>query len=149
MNETIAAPPAPDCFCPPAVPPRWRSWKARRENPWGRKQSSCLKPDGTLTAYTLPESLWREQVPTLFGTALINGRTFAIPGHELVEFNDEGLDLGAAFSGDIAGFRLDGGFLTFLLFKSAGQRSPLPCGGNLCAGPLSGRHLHAGRLPPV
>lgn len=75
-------------------------------------------PDGTLTAYTFPESLWQEQLPALFDTAELGGRTFAILGHELVEFNHEHegpeLDLESASSGMIADFETtDWGGLRF------------------------------------
>ena len=61
-------------------------------------------PDGTLTDYAFPESIWQEEVPKLFGTAELGGRTFAMLGHELVEFSHEGLDLEKPSSGMIAGF---------------------------------------------
>ncbi len=70
--------------------------------------------DGALTVYTFPESLWREQLPGLFDMAQVNGRTFAVLGHELVEIDGEGLDLEAApSSGLIANFSLDGESLSF------------------------------------
>ena len=66
-------------------------------------------PDGTLTAYTFPESLWQEQFPALFGAARIDGRTFAVLGRELVEFSGpENLDLETASAGSIAGFDTEG-----------------------------------------
>lgn len=65
-------------------------------------------PDGSLTNYTFPESLWQEQFPALFDTAQIHGRTFAMLGHELVEFEQEGLDLKTASSGLIAQFNQEG-----------------------------------------
>lgn len=81
--------------------------------------------DGTLTACTLPESLWQEEVPKLFDTAEINGRTFAMLGHELVEFDGEGLDLDTASSGLIAGF-------------NAEEQSGLRFRGAFCLGPQGG-----------
>lgn len=85
-------------------------------------------PDGTLTAYTFPESLWSAQVPTLFDTALVNGRTFAILGHELVEFDGEGLDLETASSGAIADFSPDGESLSFRgAFCLSPENSAAPC----------------------
>ena len=88
-------------------------------------------PNGTLTAYTFPESLWQEQLPALFDSAEFGGRTFAVLGHELVEFNNEyeGLDLESASSGMIANFETTdwGG----LRFRGAFCLSPLdsaaPC----------------------
>lgn len=64
------------------------------------KDDSCID-------YAFPQSLWQEEVPKLFDTAEINGRTFAILGHELVEFDGEGLDLDTASSGLIAGFSIE------------------------------------------
>ncbi len=85
-------------------------------------------PDGTLTDYAFPESLWGEQVPTLFDTAVMDGRTFAVLGRELVEFDGEGLDLETASAGTIAGFGSDG---TSLFFEGAFCLSPegsaVPC----------------------
>lgn len=66
--------------------------------------------DGTLTSYTLPESLWEEQVPTLFSAVEVNGRVFAILGRELVELKrlehyQEGItNLEIASAGSIAKF---------------------------------------------
>ena len=90
-------------------------------------------PDGTLTAYTFPESLWQEELPKLFDTAEINGRTFAILGHELVEFDHahEGpeLDLEKASSGMIADFNIeDWGGLRFRgAFCLSPPDSAMPC----------------------
>lgn len=88
-------------------------------------------PDGTLTAYTFPESLWQEELPKLFDTAEINGRTFAMLGHELVEFNNEyeGLDLESASSGMIANFETtDWGGLRFRgAFCLSPPDSAAPC----------------------
>lgn len=64
------------------------------------KDDSCID-------YAFPQSLWQEEVPKLFDTAEIDGRTFAILGHELVEFDGEGLDLDTASSGLIAGFSIE------------------------------------------
>lgn len=64
------------------------------------KDDSCID-------YAFPQSLWQEEVPKLFDTAEINGRAFAILGHELVEFDGEGLDLDTAASGLIAGFSIE------------------------------------------
>lgn len=86
-------------------------------------------PDGVLTAYTFPESLWSEQVPTLFDTAVVDGRTFAVLGHELVEIDGEGLDLSAAYAGTIAGFGCWNGYsLSFEgAFGLCPVGSPVPC----------------------
>lgn len=88
-------------------------------------------PDGTLTAYTFPESLWQEELPKLFDTAEINGRTFAMLGHELVEFNNEyeGLDLEPASSGMIAGFSTEdwGGIRFQGAFCLSPPDSAMPC----------------------
>ena len=90
-------------------------------------------PDGTLTAYTFPESLWQEEVPKLFDTAEIDGRTFAILGHELVEFNYEregpDLDLKKTSSGSIADFSTeDWGGLRFRgAFCLSPPDSAAPC----------------------
>ena len=61
-------------------------------------------PEKTMTAYTFPEILWQEKVPKLFHAAEISGRTFAVLGRELVEFDGGGLDLETASSGLIAEF---------------------------------------------
>ncbi len=88
-------------------------------------------PDGTLTAYTFPESLWQEEIPKLFDTAELNGRTFAILGHELVELHYEGLelDLESASSGMIADFSTeDRGGLRFRgAFCLSPPDSAMPC----------------------
>ncbi|WP_295762613.1 hypothetical protein [uncultured Oscillibacter sp.] len=88
-------------------------------------------PDGTLTAHTFPESLWQEELPKLFDTAELNGRTFAILGHELVEFQHEGseLDLESASFGMIADFETtDWGGLRFRgAFCLSPPDSAAPC----------------------
>lgn len=88
-------------------------------------------PDGTLTAYTFPESLWQEELPKLFDAAEINRRTFAILGHELVEFEHEGpdLDLEKTSSGMIANFETtDWGGLRFRgAFCLSPPDSAMPC----------------------
>lgn len=86
-------------------------------------------PDGTLTDCAFPESLWQEEVPKLFGTAELNGRTFAMLGHELVEFNHEGLDLEKPSSGMIAGFHTEdwGGLWLRGAFCLSPPDSPAPC----------------------
>lgn len=88
-------------------------------------------PDGTLTAYTFPESLWQEELPKLFDTAEINGRTFAILGYELVEIEHEGLDLDLekTSSGMIANFETtDWGGLRFRgAFCLSPPDSAMPC----------------------
>lgn len=86
-------------------------------------------PEGTLTAYTFPESLWQEEVPSLFDTAEINGRTFAMLGRELVEFNHEGLDLKKASSGMTAGFSTEewGGLRFQGAFCLSPPDSAIPC----------------------
>lgn len=86
-------------------------------------------PDGTLTDCAFPELLWQEEVPKLFGAAELNGRTFAILGHELVEFNHEGLALEKPSSGMIAGFRTeDWGGLRFRgAFCLSPPDSAMPC----------------------
>lgn len=88
-------------------------------------------PDGTLTAYTFPESLWQEELPKLFDAAEINERTFAILGHELVEIEHEGLDLDLekTSSGMIANFETtDWGGLRFRgAFCLSPPDSAMPC----------------------
>lgn len=88
-------------------------------------------PDGTLTAYTFPESLWQEELPKLFDTAEINGRTFAVLGHELVEIEHEGpdLDLESASSGMIANFTIEdwGGLQFWGAFCLSPPDSAMPC----------------------
>ena len=86
-------------------------------------------PDGTLTDYAFPESIWQEEVPKLFGTAELGGRTFAMLGHELVEFSHEGLDLEKPSSGMIAGFSTeDWGGLRFRgAFCLSPPDSAAPC----------------------
>lgn len=88
-------------------------------------------PDGTLTAYTFPESLWQEEFPKLFDTAEINGRTFAILGHELVEIEHEGpdLDLEKTSSGMIANFETTdwGGLQFWGAFCLSPPDSAMPC----------------------
>lgn len=90
-------------------------------------------PDGSLTAYTFPESLWQEELPKLFDTAELGGRTFAILGHELVEFNHEhegpDLDLEKTSSGMIAGFSVEewGGLRFRGAFCLSPPDSAAPC----------------------
>lgn len=90
-------------------------------------------PNGTLTAYTFPESLWQEELPKLFDAAELGGRTFAILGHELVEFDHEhegpDLDLESASSGMIANFSIeDWGGLRFRgAFCLSPPDSAMPC----------------------
>ena len=86
-------------------------------------------PDGALTAYTFPESLWQDELPALFDTAELGGRTFAILGHELVEFNHErdGPDLGSASSGMIANFETTGGLRFRGAFCLSPPDSAMPC----------------------
>ncbi len=90
-------------------------------------------PDGTLTAYTFPESLWQEELPKLFDTAELGDRTFAMLGHELVEFNHEHdgpeLDLEKTSSGMIANFETtDWGGLRFRgAFCLSPPDSAMPC----------------------
>jgi len=84
--------------------------------------------DGTLTDYAFPENLWSEQVPTLFAAAVIDGRTFAILGHELVEIDGEGLDLSAAYAGTIARFGWNGYSFSFGgAFGLCPEGSAVPC----------------------
>ena len=90
-------------------------------------------PDGTLTAYTFPETLWQEELPKLFSAVELDGRSFAILGHELVEFTHEyeglELDLEPASSGMIANFSV--GEWGGLRFRGAFCLSPpdsaMPC----------------------
>ena len=88
---------------------------------------------GTLTAYTFPESLWQDELPKLFDAAEIDGRTFAMLGHELVEFNHEhegpDLDLESASSGMIAGFSTEewGGLRFRGAFCLSPPDSAAPC----------------------
>lgn len=89
--------------------------------------------DGALTAYTFPESLWQEELPELFDAAELGGRTFAVLGHELVEFDHEyegpDLDLKSASSGMIAEFsQEDWGGLRFRgAFCLSPPDSAAPC----------------------
>lgn len=85
--------------------------------------------DGTLTAYTFPESLWQEELPKLFDAAELDGRCFVMLGRELVEFDGEGLDLESASSGMIAGFSTeDWGGLRFRgAFCLSPPDSAAPC----------------------
>ena len=88
-------------------------------------------PDGTLTAYTFPESLWQEELPKLFDAAELGGRTFAILGHELVEIEHEGpdLDLEKTSSGMIANFETTdwGGLQFWGAFCLSPPDSAMPC----------------------
>ena len=86
-------------------------------------------PDGTPTDCAFPESLWQEEVPKLFDTAELNGRTFAMLGHGLVEFSHKGLDLEKPSSGMIAGFSTeDWGGLRFRgAFCLSPPDSAAPC----------------------
>lgn len=88
-------------------------------------------PDGTLTAYTFPESLWQEELPKLFDAAELGGRTFAILGHELVEVEHEGpdLDLEKTSSGMIANFETTdwGGLQFWGAFCLSPPDSAMPC----------------------
>ena len=88
-------------------------------------------PDGTLTAYTFPESLWQEELPKLFDAAELGGRTFAVLGHELVEIEHEGpeLDLEKTSSGMIANFETTdwGGLQFWGAFCLSPPDSAMPC----------------------
>ena len=46
-------------------------------------------PDGTLTDYCFPESLWQEDLSGLLSVASAGDRTYAILGTELVDLTDE------------------------------------------------------------
>lgn len=89
--------------------------------------------DGALTAYTFPESLWQEEFPELFDAAELGGRTFAVLGHELVEFDHEyegpDLDLKSASSGMIAEFSQEdwGGLRFHGAFCLSPPDSAAPC----------------------
>lgn len=65
-------------------------------------------PDGTLTDYAMPESLWHEQVPPLLQFVRTGGRNFLILGRELVELGPEYIPEGEPepSTGLIAEFRL-------------------------------------------
>ena len=63
-------------------------------------------PDGTLTDYQFPRSLWQEQMSEPMSAAALEGQTFAILGEELVWFDtgDVDMDLETACTGSIANF---------------------------------------------
>ena len=63
-------------------------------------------PDGTLTDYQFPRSLWQEQMSEPMSAAALEGQTFAILGEELVWFDtgDADMDLETACTGSIANF---------------------------------------------
>lgn len=100
--------------------------------------------DGALTAYTFPESLWQEELPELFDAAELGGRTFAVLGHELVEFDHEyegpDLDLKSASSGMIAEFSQEdwGG----LRFRGAFCLSPPDSAAPCCVAETSAEVLY-------
>ena len=65
-------------------------------------------PDGTLTDYTMPGSLWQERLPPLLRFVQTDGRNFLILGRELLEIDMEhvlGGQMGPS-AGWIANFRL-------------------------------------------
>lgn len=65
-------------------------------------------PDGTLTDYAMPGSLWQEQVPPLLRFVQTGGRNFLILGRELLEIDTDYIpeDGTAPSTGWIADFRL-------------------------------------------
>lgn len=65
-------------------------------------------PDGTLTDYAMPGSLWQEQLPPLLRLVQANGRNFLILGRELLEIDIDHVLEGEIVpsTGYIAGFRL-------------------------------------------
>lgn len=83
-------------------------------------------PDGTLTDYAMPGSLWQEQVPPLLSFVRTDGRGFLILGRELLEIDmDRVLEEGAEPSaGYIAGFRLLPEENAVQLLGAAGLQSP-------------------------
>lgn len=95
-------------------------------------------PDGTLTDYAFPEKLWQEEVPKLFGAAELGGRTFAMLGHELVEFSQEGLEKPS--SGMIAGFSTED--WSGLRFRGAFCLSPPDSAAPCCVAETSAAVLY-------
>ena len=65
-------------------------------------------PDGTLTDYAMPGSLWQEQLPPLLRFVRTDGRSFLILGRELLELDMDGAAEGEIepSTGWIANFRL-------------------------------------------
>lgn len=65
-------------------------------------------PDGSLTDYAMPESLWHEQLPPLLRFVQTDGRNFLILGRELLELDMDHVLEGEAepSTGYIANFRL-------------------------------------------
>lgn len=65
-------------------------------------------PDGSLTDYAMPESLWQEQLPPLLRFVQTDGRNFLILGRELLEIDMDHVLEGEMepSTGWIANFRL-------------------------------------------
>lgn len=65
-------------------------------------------PDGSLTDYAMPESLWQEQLPPLLRFVQTDGRNFLILGRELLELDMDHVLEGETepSTGWIASFRL-------------------------------------------
>lgn len=83
-------------------------------------------PDGTLTDYAMPASLWQEQVPPLLRFVQTDGRNFLILGRELLE-----IDMDHVLEGDvkpsagyIANFRLLPEENAIQLLGAVGLRNP-------------------------
>lgn len=83
-------------------------------------------PDGTLTDYAMPESLWQEQLPPLLRFIQADGRNFLILGRELLE-----LDMDHVLEGEmepstglIANFRLLPEENAIQLLGAVGLQSP-------------------------
>ena len=110
-------------------------------------------PDGTLTDYQFPRSLWQEQMSEPMSAAALEGQTFAILGEELVWFDtgDADMDLETACTGSIANFSAEdwGGHSVpwGILPVPSRQSGALVCGGDLCQYRVSGRRVYPVQFP--
>lgn len=83
-------------------------------------------PDGSLTDYAMPESLWQEQLPPLLRFVQTDGRNFLILGRELLEIDMDHVLEGEMepSTGWIANFRLLPEENAIQLLGAVGLRNP-------------------------
>ena len=93
-------------------------------------------PDGTLTDYAMPGSLWQEQVPPLLQFVQTGGRNFLILGRELLEIDTGYIseDGTAPSTGWIANFRLLPEENTIQLLGAVALRNPTSYAADYTAG---------------
>ena len=83
-------------------------------------------PDGSLTDYAMPGSLWQEQLPPLLRFVQTDGRNFLILGRELLEIDTDHVLEGETepSAGYIANFRLLPEENAIQLLGAVGLRNP-------------------------